>query len=122
MAALEVHPGERAIEMPYGPGHLCLLDAPANVAARGISTVEVCHFHFPCTDPAYLARLRHSFAVAGVRFATLLIDAGDVAAADVAARERDIARITDWIDVAAGRGRLRDPPAHDCGRARGCLR
>jgi hypothetical protein len=40
-AALDVHPGERAIEMPYGPGHLCLLDAPANVAALGISTVEV---------------------------------------------------------------------------------
>jgi hypothetical protein len=59
--ALDVHPGERAAELPYGPGHLCLLDAPAYVAALGISAFEVCHFHFPCTDPAYLARLRHSF-------------------------------------------------------------
>jgi hypothetical protein len=84
-----------------------LLDAPAYVAALGISAFEVCHFHFPCTDPAYLARLRHSFAVAGVRLATLLIDAGDVAAADVTARERDIARIKDWIDVAAAVGATR---------------
>ena len=105
--ALDVHPGERAAELPYGPGHLCLLDAPAYVAALGISAFEVCHFHFPCTDPAYLARLRHSFAVAGVRLATLLIDAGDVAAADVTARERDIARIKDWIDVAAAVGATR---------------
>jgi hypothetical protein len=91
--ALAVHPGERAAEMPYGPGHLCLLDASAYVAALGLSAFEVCHVHFPCTDPAYLARLRQSCAVAGVRFATLLIDAGDVAAGDVAALERDIVAV-----------------------------
>ncbi len=104
---LDIHPGERAAETPYGPGHLRLLDAPAYAAAMGIPILEVCHFHFPRTDPAYLARLRHNFEAAGVRFSTLLIDAGDVAAADAVARERDIARIEGWIDVAAAAGATR---------------
>ncbi len=105
--SLEVHRGERASETPYGPGRLSLLDAPAYVAAMGIPNLEVCHFHFPRTDPEYLAQLRRNFEVAGVNFSTLLIDAGDVAAADARERERDVERIKAWIDVAAAAGATR---------------
>ena len=105
--ALEVGTGERAAQTPYGAGSLSLLEVPAYVAAMGIPNLEVCHFHFPRTDPAYLDTLRHNLDAAGVRFATLLIDAGDIAAPDRAARERDIAGIKGWIDVAAAVGAAR---------------
>ena len=105
--SLDVHPGQRASETPYGPGSLSLLDAPAYVAAMGIPNLEVCHFHFPRTDSDYLAQLRRNFEAAGVYFSTLLIDAGDVAAPDATARERDIERIKAWIDVAAAAGAAR---------------
>lgn len=99
--------GERVAQTPYGFGSLSLLDVPAYVAAMGIPNLEVCHFHFPRTDPAYLATLRDNLAAAGVRFLTLLIDAGDIAAADDEARDCDIQHIKDWIDMAAAAGAAR---------------
>lgn len=94
----------RAAAYPYGPGSLDLLDLPAAVAARGIHLLEICHFHFPRTDPAYLETLRDRLAGAGTALLTLLIDAGDISAADREAREGDMARIRRWIDVAAALG------------------
>lgn len=104
---LEVHPGDRAAALPYGAGTLSLLQTPAYVAQMGLRNLEICHFHFPCTDPSYLAELRRALSDAGVRLMTLLIDAGDIAASDAAARERDLRRIKDWIDVAAQLGAAR---------------
>jgi len=37
-----------------------LLDLPAQIAQRGIQTLEICHFHLPSTTPAYLAELRQA--------------------------------------------------------------
>jgi len=44
---------------PYGPGGepgvaaggVPLLELPAQVAAAGIGTMEICHFHLPSRDP-----------------------------------------------------------------------
>jgi len=105
--ALDTHPGERVAETPYGDGALTLLDVPAYVAELDIHTLEICHFHFPRTDAGYLDRLRHNLDAAGVRLMTLLVDAGDIAAGDAGARERDIHCIEGWIDVAQRVGATR---------------
>lgn len=105
--SLDLTDGERDASHPYGPGSLALLDVPAAVAALGIPNLEIVHFHFPRTDAAYLEDLRARLAAAGVRPATLLVDAGDLTAADETARGRDIARIKGWIDVAAALGARR---------------
>jgi sugar phosphate isomerase/epimerase len=94
----------RAAEYPFGHGSISLLDLPAAVAAHGIYLIEVCHFHFPRIDRVYLDMLRERLAAAGVGLQTLLIDAGDISAADDEARERDMACIRDWIDVASALG------------------
>lgn len=105
--SLDLTAGPREAQHPYGAGHLTLLDTPDTVAALGIDKLEFVHFHFPRTDADYLATLRQRLDAAGVAPATLLIDAGDITAADAATRERDLARIKGWIDVAATLGAAR---------------
>jgi sugar phosphate isomerase/epimerase len=84
-----------------------LLDIPAEAAAHGISKLEVCHFHFPSTDLAYLQDLRGALDSAGVEFFTLLVDAGDVTAPDRTQREQDETMIAGWLDVAGTVGATR---------------
>ena len=86
-----------------------LLDIPAQVAAHGLGKLEVCHFHFPSTDPAYLAEFRAALESAGVEFFTLLIDTGDLTSPDAAERDQVIGMMAHWIEVAAtcGAGRVR---------------
>ena len=86
--SLDLSDGAREARYPYGAGDLTLLDAPAVVAPLGIANLEIVHFHFPRTDPDYLAALRARLDAAGVAPATLLIDAGDLTAADERLRPR----------------------------------
>ena len=82
------------------PGDLDLLDLPARIAARGIRTLEVCHFHFPSLDEGYLADLRAVLEGAGVALFSVLIDAGDITHPDEAARARELTWIRAWMEVA----------------------
>ena len=84
-----------------------LLDIPAQVAAHGLSKLEVCHFHFPSADAAYLAEFRAAVDAAGVEFYTLLIDEGDLTHPDASERERVTAFMKHWVDVAAQAGASR---------------
>ncbi len=86
-----------------------LLDIPAQVAAHGLSKLEVCHFHFPETSQAYLHQFRAALESAGVEFYTLLIDEGDLTHPDPAERSRTQTLITHWLEiaVACGAGRVR---------------
>lgn len=96
-----------------------LTDLPNVMASHGIGALDICHFHFPDTSPAYLAALRESLAQAGVTFDTLLIDYGDISSSDSARRTSDVAFIESWIDVAqkVGAKRVRvvagEAPAED---------
>lgn len=81
-----------------------LLELPAEAARRGYQAIEICHFHFPRTDDAYLAELRAAFLTAAVRFDTLLLDYGDLTSADERRRDADAAFIRRWIDIAAQSG------------------
>ncbi|MCZ8519922.1 MULTISPECIES: sugar phosphate isomerase/epimerase family protein [Paenibacillus] len=83
------------------PEVLSLLELPREAARRGYEALEVCHFHFPATDPAYLGRLREAFAAAGISFDTLLLDYGDLTAEDEKRREADLGFIRHWIGIAS---------------------
>ena len=84
-----------------------LLDIPAQVAAHGLSKLEVCHFHLPSTADDYVAKFRAALDSAGVEFYTLLIDEGDITHPDPTERKKALALIDDWIDVAAEFGAKR---------------
>ena len=89
----------------HGRGTLKLLDVPAQIAAFGISTLEICHFHLPSRDQSYLGELHAALHAADVQLFSLLVDAGDIThPADGA---RDQRWIGDWIAVAAALGAQR---------------
>jgi sugar phosphate isomerase/epimerase len=83
---------------------LPLLELPAQLQEHGIAVLELCHFHLPTTEPAYLQALRERLAAAGVTLFSLLIDAGDIAAPDDAQRAADLAFTRAWVDHAAALG------------------
>lgn len=85
----------------YGPGEFSLLEVPAQLAERGISCIEICHFHFPSVDMGYVAELRRALEFAGVELFSLLIDGGDITHPEAARREADLDWIRGWIGVAA---------------------
>lgn len=91
------------------PERMTLLDLPAEAAKRGFRAVEICHFHFPSTEPAYLEQLKGAFTDAGISFDTLLLDYGDLSTTDSERAEVDTSLMRDWIRIAsiAGARRIR---------------
>lgn len=83
------------------PELLTLIELPLEAARRGYQAVEVCHFHFPSTDAAYLEQLRNAFSDAGIPFDTLLLDYGDLNSSDEVKRAADLGFIRHWIDIAS---------------------
>jgi sugar phosphate isomerase/epimerase len=83
---------------------LPLLRLPAQLAEHGITTLELCHFHLPSTEPGFLRELRRALDDAGVTLYSILIDTGDITAPDPAQRAADVAAIERWIGVAAALG------------------
>ncbi len=96
--------GARRSDNTFGAGSLTLLDFPDAARAAGINQLDLCHFHFPRTDADYLREFSERMAAAEVQLLTLLVDEGDISALDPAARENDLARIRDWIDIASWLG------------------
>ena len=82
----------------YGRASLTLLEVPAKLAAMGIYTLEICHFHFPSRDAGYLGELRAALKSAGVELFSLLIDDGDIA--HPTDGQRDLEWISGWIETA----------------------
>ena len=79
-------------------GPISLLELPGRIAEFGIHTLELCHFHLPSVEKAYLSEFRAAIADADVELFSLLIDDGDITHPSEAAR--DIAWIEAWIDIA----------------------
>lgn len=88
-------------------GDFTLLELPGQTAAHGLGKLEICHFHFPSTDPGYLADLKAAFADAGVIFFTYLQDTGDITHPDPARREEELAAVQRAIDIASAAGAQR---------------
>jgi sugar phosphate isomerase/epimerase len=66
--------------------------------------VELCHFHLPLLDPGYIGELRAALASSGIELFSVLIDAGDITHADSAQREKEVAWVRSWLEVAARLG------------------
>ncbi|RKN80424.1 sugar phosphate isomerase/epimerase family protein [Paenibacillus ginsengarvi] len=81
-----------------------LLELPGEAAKRGYAAVEICHFHFPSTEEAYLSQLGEAFADAGVSLDTLLLDYGDLTSQEERRAAADLALAKRWIDVASACG------------------
>ena len=82
-------------------GALDLLELPAELAARGIGMLEICHFHFPRLDDGYIADLRQALAAHGIELFSLLIDSGDITHPDPEQRQKEMLRIGEWLGIAA---------------------
>ena len=80
---------------------------PAAMAAHGIGTLELCHFHLPSTDADYLAAFRQALADHGIELYSVLIDTGDLVAPDPARQAADRATIAGWLPIAAALGASR---------------
>jgi len=92
---------------------LSLLELPAFVAKEGIELLEICHFHFPSTDEAYLAQLKDAIQSAGTRLANVLIDTGNLSSLDVEQWRAGIEMTKSWQDIAVKLGA--DSVRIDCG-------
>jgi sugar phosphate isomerase/epimerase len=85
-------------------GALALTDLPARMREAGIATLELCHFHLPDTSAETLAGMRAAVEGAGVELLSVLIDTGDISAADPERRASDLGLVEQWIDHAAALG------------------
>jgi sugar phosphate isomerase/epimerase len=81
-----------------------LLEIPALLRQHGIGTLEICHFHLPATDTAYLEALHRRLQDAKIELYSILIDAGNIASSDAAQLGTDIAFIEHWMNVAVNLG------------------
>jgi len=88
------------IKIEEQPSQFELLDLPRIAAERGLTHLELCHFHFPARDEAYLVQLRRAFEQSEVKFHTLLVDYGDISSPDATRRQSDIHYLKEWIDTA----------------------
>lgn len=89
-------------EERWGPAKLDIMDLPEEIARRGISSLQLCHFHLASREPSYLREMRSAAADAGVAISTLLIDDGDITHPTERQRDRDW--IGRWVDAAAELG------------------
>lgn len=81
-----------------------LTELPGLAREHGLSYLELCHFHFPSREEAYLQALRQAFEEAKIGFHTLLVDYGDISSPDPVRREADIQYLKGWIDTAGVAG------------------
>lgn len=88
--------------LPKETEALPLLELPARLAAFGIHTVEICHFHLPSLDAGYLKELRATLEHEHVELFSVLIDAGDITHPVYAERDRNW--IDAWIEIAGQLG------------------
>ena len=86
------------------PGEVTLLELPGLLAKRGIRTLEVCHFHLPSADDAYLDEFRSALDDAGVELYSLLVDTADITHEDATQREQEVDTVRFWLEVAGNLG------------------
>lgn len=84
----------------HNRGAMTLLELPQRLAAFGIHTLEICHFHLPTLDAGYLRELRKALEQADIELFSLLVDDGDITHPEEEERDRNIRWIGQWFDVA----------------------
>ncbi|HEX9996928.1 MAG TPA: TIM barrel protein [Abditibacterium sp.] len=81
---------------------ISLLELPAELAKRGFDCLQICQFHLPTRDAAYLDELRASIESSGLQLHALLADDGDLTHPENGARDENW--IADWLPIAAKLG------------------
>jgi hypothetical protein len=95
---------KRPHELPH-PRTMSLLDFVSQVRPRlDVDQVEICAFHVPSREPAYLDQLKGVLREQRLTVLSMPIDAGNVSVANPAWREDDLREIEGWIDLAADLG------------------
>ncbi len=61
-----------SIHRPLTSGKIDLLDVPAKLREHGLTDLQVCHFHLPTRDPAFLKTFRDRIESAGVTLDAML--------------------------------------------------
>lgn len=82
----------------FGPSPTSLTALPAELAQRGYTAMQLCHFHLLDRSPDYVAELRAALDQAEVYLHALLIDDGDISHPETGARDAEW--IAGWLDVA----------------------
>lgn len=80
-------------------GRQSLLDVPAMLRARGMTDLQICHFHLTHQDDAAVHGLRDRIESAGVTLDALLIDFGDLSHPEKG--DADAAEMERWLEIAA---------------------
>ncbi|HVF85070.1 MAG TPA: TIM barrel protein [Abditibacteriaceae bacterium] len=89
----------------HNRGTSTLLELPQKLAAMGINTMEICHFHLLSRDDDYLHQLRSALEKANVELWSFLIDDGDISHPQNS--ERDVQWVREWFPVAQKLGAKR---------------
>lgn len=92
--------GAVATKIEQQPELLTLLELPHVLAEKKFAAVEIGHFHIRDTSDQYLSALSQAIGESGIRLYSLLLDYGDISAADERRRRADIEWIKGWIDIA----------------------
>jgi hypothetical protein len=91
-------------EIPH-PQTMSLLDFLAQVRPKvGVDKVEICAFHVPSREPAYVAQLKEALKKNELSVISMPIDAGNISVADPAWLADDLTEIEEWMELAAGLG------------------
>jgi hypothetical protein len=96
---------ERGASIPdheNNKGSLSLLDLPGWAARENLGVLQICHFHLPSRDAAYLAELRGAIKASGLTLHAVLIDDGDLTSEKIG--QRDFDWIAGWLPVAHALG------------------
>ncbi|WP_438434238.1 sugar phosphate isomerase/epimerase family protein [Gorillibacterium sp. sgz500922] len=94
------------------PEEMSLLELPKALREKGFAAAEVSYAQFRDTSERYLTEVEKAFTDAGVEFASLLLDYGDLSSGDLYRRNADIAWTREWLGRAslAGAKRVRVSP------------
>lgn len=92
------------LERGNANGQISLLELPALVAQNGIHILEICHFHFPSIEDAYLAQLKEALIENNVILENILIDAGNLSNPNDSERNADIEMAKLWQTISAKLG------------------
>ena len=87
-----------------GEGEISPLQVPGQLAKRDIGMLEICHFHLPQTEGAYIRELRLELDAHEIDLYSVLIDAGDVAHPDPEQRACEVIWVREWLELAAELG------------------
>jgi sugar phosphate isomerase/epimerase len=89
--------GGKLMNLPELPSGATLLELIPQVAAHGYDTLQVCHFHLESREAPYLVEVRDTLDRHGIVLDMLLIDDGDLTAAD---DEFQMRWYSDWLFAA----------------------